>query len=102
MAEAVSSIYNESQYPNINEDEIEKILETSEYPDLSAVYSNEEEERIRKNKFNNKNIVEMDHGNNKSAISRHNRIFFVFLQSVALKIKQNIVCAREYVTEICV
>ncbi|XP_071553490.1 uncharacterized protein [Temnothorax nylanderi] len=59
------------QIPNINNIENE-ILETFEYPDLSAVYSNEEEERIRKKKLNNKNIdVEMDHGDNKSAISRH-------------------------------
>ncbi|XP_024893330.1 ubiquitin carboxyl-terminal hydrolase 8-like, partial [Temnothorax curvispinosus] len=59
------------QIPNINNIENE-ILETFEYPDLSAVYSNEEEERIRKNKLNNKNMdMEMDHGDNKSSISRH-------------------------------
>ncbi|XP_077270514.1 uncharacterized protein LOC143901807 [Temnothorax americanus] len=61
------------QIPNINNIEND-ILETFEYPDLSAVYSNEEEERIRKNKLNNKNMdmeMEMDHGDNKSAISRH-------------------------------
>lgn len=64
------------QIPEFNNVENE-ILSTFEYPDW--VYSDEEdeglkEEQIRKNKLNKKNMdVEMDHGDNKSAIPRHTK-----------------------------
>lgn len=64
------------QIPEFNNVKNE-ILDSFEYPDW--VYSDEEdeglkEERIRKNKLNKKNMdVEMDHGDNKSAIPRHTK-----------------------------